>query len=88
MVLVFHFLPATLMSLLPETLIVILKRGNIFPDLQSFWARHRAAGGASTYVRSSSNLVFITEPSRTADIEQVTTLGVHGPRELIVVVHA
>jgi L-lactate dehydrogenase complex protein LldG len=32
----------------------------------------------------ASNLTLVTGPSRTGDIEMTLTVGVHGPREMIV----
>ena len=37
-------------------------------------------------LEGGANVVYITGPSRTADIEQQINLGVHGPRELHVIV--
>ncbi len=37
-------------------------------------------------VQRHSNITLITGPSRTADIEQSLTLGVHWPKEIHVVV--
>jgi len=36
----------------------------------------------------SSYLAYITGPSRTADIERVLTIGVHGPKELYIILLA
>jgi L-lactate utilization protein LutC len=36
-------------------------------------------------IEGTSNLVVITGPSRTADIEQQLNLGVHGPKHLHVI---
>jgi L-lactate dehydrogenase complex protein LldG len=65
-----------LASLLPPVHIAVLPVASLCPDMTTFLAAHPDT------VRQASNLVLITGPSRTADIEQVLTLGVHGPREL------
>jgi L-lactate dehydrogenase complex protein LldG len=75
-----------LASLLPPTHIALLPAERILPDMRSYFEKLDAQGGASAHVREGSNLVFISGPSRTADIEQTLTLGVHGPRELIIIV--
>ena len=61
-------------SLLPEIHIVILKSSNILPSLPA----------AMRFVKNTSAAVFITGPSRTADIEMTLTIGVHGPKEIYV----
>jgi len=59
-------------SLLPEVHIAILKRSDILPTLKN----------AMTLVREKGVSIFITGPSRTADIEMTLTIGVHGPSEV------
>jgi L-lactate dehydrogenase complex protein LldG len=70
-------------SLLPLVHIAVITAAQIIPDLESWWTQQRAAGLAQT--RQSSNIVVITGPSRTADIAMQLVMGMHGPRELHVV---
>jgi L-lactate dehydrogenase complex protein LldF len=63
-------------SLLPEIHIVILRASTFLPSLKN--ATHLA--------RDARVAVFITGPSRTADIEMTLTIGVHGPKEIHVFV--
>lgn len=63
---------------LPPVHAVFLNRSAIVPTLADLGeiVRTRLAAAGSAY------LSITTGPSRTADIERVLTIGVHGPREL------
>lgn len=66
-----------LVSTLPAVHIALIATSALLPNLGSVVARMDP--------RKSAYLSFITGPSRTADIERVLTIGVHGPERLIVV---
>ncbi len=61
-------------SLLPATHLVILPSDRLAADLSE----------ALLLTRHAANAVLITGPSRTADIEMTLTIGVHGPKEMLV----
>ena len=65
-----------LISLLPLVHITVLKADRILTGLDELFTVMPDPGALS------SSMVLIGGPSRTADIEQILTLGVHGPREL------
>lgn len=67
------------LTLLPQTSVIVLHIDRLLPDL----AAVTRAIGAQTV--AAHPLVFITGPSRTADIEKRIVLGVHGPRQLCVI---
>lgn len=69
-----------LTSLLPPMHIALLPASRLFPNMAAFFAAH------PNVTAQGSNLVFITGPSRTADIELTLTRGVHGPKFLHVVI--
>ncbi len=65
-------------SLLPEIHCAVLRKEDI--------RRSLAETLNLPQVRQASSAVIITGPSRTADIEMALTIGVHGPREIHVLV--
>ncbi|WP_051360612.1 lactate utilization protein [Desulfuromonas sp. TF] len=67
-----------LATTLPERHFVILDPNKIISDEQAAVPAMRALHG----LRPRNFVAYITGPSRTADIERVLTIGVHGPREL------
>jgi L-lactate dehydrogenase complex protein LldG len=70
-----------LMSLLPPIHVVVVDKARIRDSLaETMAAEDWAAGGMPT------NAVLVSGPSKTADIEQTLAYGVHGPKELIVLV--
>jgi L-lactate dehydrogenase complex protein LldG len=69
-----------LMSLVPPIHFVLLDAAAIQPDLQTVMATQGWSRGLPT------NVVLISGPSKTADIQQTLAYGAHGPKELIVLV--
>lgn len=67
-------------SLLPPVHIAVVAASQIVPDLESWLATQKEAGLEQT--RQRSNIVVITGPSRTADIAMQLVMGMHGPREM------
>lgn len=65
-------------SLLPLVHIAIVRQEQLLPDLAALADRLRR----DFPERPSSGIALITGPSRTADIEQTLSIGVHGPGEL------
>lgn len=70
-------------SLLPPVHIAILRQNQILPDIESWWAQQRER--SLERIRAASNVVVISGASRTADIAMELILGMHGPRELHII---
>lgn len=76
----------TTLNILAETEIVVLRASRIVGAYEEAWDRLRAertdpvTGGFMP-----RNVMLVTGPSRSADIEQTLELGAHGPRRLHIV---
>lgn len=76
----------TTVNLLADTAIVVLRASQVVGAYEEAWDRLRAervdpvTGGFMP-----RNVMLVTGPSRSADIEQTLELGAHGPRRLHVV---
>ncbi|MDL0431316.1 lactate utilization protein [Marinobacter sp. TBZ242] len=69
-----------LMSLVPPIHIAVLKASELYTTFHQAMRSQNWAAGMPT------NALLISGPSKTADIEQTLAYGVHGPKELIVLV--
>jgi len=66
-----------LVSTLPNIHIAVVQTDRLLPDLPAVLDKIRP--------ELTNYISFITGPSRTADIERVLTIGVHGPEKLVIV---
>jgi L-lactate dehydrogenase complex protein LldG len=70
----------TTLNLLADTAVVLLRASRLVGAYEEAWDLMRAELGAMP-----RNVMLVTGPSRSADIEQSLELGAHGPRRLHVV---
>lgn len=66
-----------LVSSLPTIHIALVPTSGILPDMPALLSRVNP--------KECAYLAMITGPSRTADIERVLTIGVHGPERLVII---
>jgi L-lactate dehydrogenase complex protein LldG len=69
-----------LISLVPDVHIAIVKVDEIYETFSEIIQKQKWAENMPT------NALLISGPSKTADIEQVLAYGVHGPKQLIVLI--
>ncbi len=67
-----------LLSLVPDVHVCVVREEDIVADVPQ----------ALAAIRATAALTFVSGPSATVDIELVRTVGVHGPRQLKVVIVA
>jgi L-lactate dehydrogenase complex protein LldG len=78
--------PQTLRAagLLPLRHIALVPLTRLFANVEA-WLAEMRLGALANWMRSKPNVTLITGPSKSADIEMILTLGVHGPKFLHVI---
>jgi L-lactate dehydrogenase complex protein LldG len=71
-----------IVSMLPEVHIALIRKENMVATLDDALKYFQSRGAIPGYV------AFVSGPSRTADIERVLSIGVHGPKRLVILVIA
>lgn len=72
----------TTINFLPDTHIAVIRASDIVGPYEDAWDRLRQTYGPGILPRTVN---LISGPSRTADIEQIIVVGVHGPRRLHII---
>jgi len=67
-------------SLLPPLHVALVRRDDLFAGMGEFFSAR------ADHIANAGSCTFITGPSRTADIELSLTIGVHGPKRVVVIV--
>jgi L-lactate dehydrogenase complex protein LldG len=67
-----------MLSLVPPISVVVLKLSDLYPSLPAAMQALQPQGHMPT------NLLLVTGPSKTADIQQTLAYGAHGPKELVI----
>ncbi len=83
----------TTLNLLPDTAVVVLRTSRIVGPYEDAWDLLRREGAdagpdpaaAADRRFMPRNVMLVTGPSRSADIEQTLELGAHGPRQVHIV---
>lgn len=75
----------TTLNILAETEVVVLRASDVVGAYEDAWDRLRQRKDPETGGFMPRNVMFVTGPSRSADIEQTLELGAHGPRRLHIV---
>ncbi|MBV9538055.1 MAG: LUD domain-containing protein [Acidisphaera sp.] len=71
----------TTLNLLADTAVVVLRAARVVGAYEEAWDLLRSDAGGGM----PRNVMLVTGPSRSADIESVLELGAHGPRRLHVI---
>ena len=75
-VIIYDETPSNIINFLPDCIFVIVSASNLVANQFELFEKIPP--------QKAKDMVFVTGPSRTADIEKILVLGAHGPRRLVV----